>query len=321
MSVKFQDYYAVLGVARDASQAEIQKAYRKLARKHHPDVDKTEGASDRFKHVTEAYEVLKDPDKRKRYDTLGANWKEGQDFTPPPGFEQFSFGTGRPGQRVEFDGDTGFSSFFEMFFGGGGESPFRTAGRGRPRASGAVRQRAGPSLEATVEIELEDAARGATRTITLASAEGAQRTYDVKIPPGTTHGSTIRLKGQGGEGRGGGPKGDLLLHVEIRPHPRFGVEDHDLTLVLPIAPWEAALGAKVQVAMIDGSQALLSIPAGSSSGKKLRLRGMGLARRQGERGDLLVQVRIVVPHSLSADEKRLFDELARASRFDPRLEF
>jgi curved DNA-binding protein len=316
LGVKFQDYYSVLGVARDATTEDIQRAYRKLARKRHPDVDKTEGATQRFAQLSEAYEVLKDPQKRKRYDSLGASWKDGQEFSPPSDWGGAHFGTrGSPGDGTEFEfGDlSGFSSFFETFFGREGAA---APGSGGPRAA---RARAGASYEAALEITLEDAYAGATRTLTLQSGEGGgTRSYDVKIPAGTTDGSTMRLKGQGGPGRNGGPAGDLLLHVSIAPHPRFTVADHDLSLVLPVAPWEAALGAKVGITTLDGSEVLLTVPAGSSSGKKLRMRGMGLPRRGGERGDLIVELKIVVPLEATPAATKLWQELARSSEFDPR---
>lgn len=306
MSVQFQDYYAVLGVARDAPAAEIQRAYRKLARQAHPDVDKSEGATQRFQKIQEAYEVLKDPEKRRRYDTLGASWKEGQEFTPPPGWEGAR--AGRGGQAFDFEDLGGFSSFFEAMFGG---AP------GAGGARGAARPRAGASHEAAVTISLEDAHAGATRSMTLEGEHGS-RTYDVRIPPGTTHGSTIRLRGQGAPGRHGGPAGDLYLRVEIAPHARFEVDGHDLSAPLAVAPWEAALGAKVPFATLDGGEVVVRVPPGTPSGRKLRLRGLGLPRRDGPRGDLVLEVRIVVPPSASEEEKRLWQELARASAFDPR---
>lgn len=323
MSVKFQDYYATLGVGRDASVEEIRRAYRKLARKRHPDVDKSAGATQRFAQIGEAYEVLKDPKKRERYDALGASWKEGQEFTPPSDWTEFRFGPGGAGEFQGFEfGSSGFSSFFDTFFGNLGGQPYGRAssprGAGSPRARAA---RAGRSLEAAVEIGLEDLYSGATRTITLQSraSDGGSRTYDVKIPPGTRSGGVIRLRGQGGPGSNGGPAGDLLLRIGIRPHPRFSPSgENDLATVLPIAPWEAALGAKVGLRALDGGESVLTVPPGSSSGKKLRMRGMGLPREGVERGDLLVELRIVVPASLTSAEKKLFEELARESRFDPR---
>jgi len=211
LSVKFQDYYAILGVDRGASREQIQSAYRKLARKHHPDVDKTAGATQRFAQIAEAYEVLKDEKTRKRYDALGARWKEGEEFTPPPGWTGArSSRGGRPEgfESFEFDGADGFSSFFEAIFGGA-----------HGQASRGPRRRGGQSIEGTVEIELEDAYSGATKSITLAEdgAAAGPRTYEVKIPAGTTDGGTIRLRGQGSPGAGGAPPGDLLLHVAIRP--------------------------------------------------------------------------------------------------------
>ncbi|MFN0006563.1 MAG: DnaJ C-terminal domain-containing protein [Planctomycetota bacterium] len=323
MSVKFQDYYATLGVSRDASEEEIRRAYRKLARKHHPDVDKTAGATQRFAQIGEAYEVLKDKKKRERYDALGANWKEGQDFTPPSGWQEVRFGRGSEGGFEGFEfGSSGFSSFFDTFFGNlegqpyGRASSRRGAGGARARAP-----RAGASLEAVLEIGLEDLHSGAAQTITLQpqGGDGSSRTYDVKIPPGTRSGSVIRLRGQGGPGSNGGPPGDLLMRIEIRPHPRYAPSgESDLATVLPIAPWEAALGAKIGLRTLDGGESLLTVPPGSSSGKKLRMRGMGLPREGGTRGDLLVELRIAVPASLSVEEKRLFEELSRASKFDPR---
>jgi curved DNA-binding protein len=316
VSVRFQDYYSVLGVARDASREDIQRAYRKLARKQHPDVDKTAGATQRFQQLQEAYEVLKDPEKRKRYDALGENWKEGQEFTPPPGWQHAYGGAGGSGgaQGFDFEDLGGFSSFFESMFGGGEFASARGTGRGGARA----RQRAGRSHEATIRISLEDAYRGANQTFSLGSEGAEPKTYEVRIPPGTIDGSRIRLRGQGGAGRNGGPPGDLFLRVEIEPHARFRVDGHDLSTTLAVTPSEAALGAKVELATLDGGTAILKVPPGTSSGRKLRLRGLGLPRAGGERGDLVAEIRIVVPPGLTDEERRLFEELARVSRFDPR---
>jgi curved DNA-binding protein len=312
MAVRYQDYYQALGVERGANEKEIQSAYRKLARQYHPDVNKSPGAEERFKQINEAYEVLKDPGKRQRYDRLGANWREGQEFTPPPGFEgaQFDFG------GAEFsDLGSGFSSFFESLFGDGG--PARTHRRARPRR--------GQTQEAEIELMLEELLRGGKREITLESLERdehgqprrSRRTYEVRIPPGTTEGTTIRLAGQGAPGSSGGPSGDLLLRVRLAPHPDFEVHGFDLRTELPVAPWEAALGGRADVRLIDGT-ASLAIPPGSSSGRVLRMRGQGLPQRDGARGDLLVELRIVVPSELSPRERELYAELARESRFDPR---
>ena len=334
MSVKYQDYYETLGVTRSASQDEIQRAYRKLARQYHPDVNKNPEADQKFKQIGEAYEVLKDPEKRKKYDALGANWKAGQQFKPPPGFEniRFEFG-GREGGGFEFSSD-GFSDFFEMFFGrgaaGGGFQSARTrgfrtgtSGRTSGGASGETfggRPQKGQTIESEVEISLEDAYHGTSRQITLRDPEaGTSKKLEVKIPKGTTSGSKIRLAGQGGQGLAGGPAGDLILHLRIEPHPRFEVHGHNLHHTLAIAPWEAALGAKVPVPTLEGD-VTMTIPPGASSGQKLRLRGKGLPNRahDEERGDLLVHLKIVVPHELTEDEERLFKELAKVSKFEPR---
>lgn len=321
MTVKFQDYYEVLGVSRTASQDEIQKAYRGLARKYHPDVAKTADAEEKFKQISEAYEVLKDPDKRKKYDTLGANWKAGQEFTPPPGwdFDFKNFGGGGGG-GAGGGGAGSFSDFFESIFGGLGG---RAQGGGRRQRSAK-----GQTVEGELRLTLEDVFHGGSKTITLASNDPAtgqrqNKNYTVKIPVGVKHGSTIRLAGQGLPGGGGGPAGDLLLKVIIADHPRFRVvEGHDVTSTVPLTPWEAALGTKLAVYTLDGS-VTLTIPPGSQSGQKLRLRGKGLPTRGGkEHGDMFVQLKIVVPKpdEMTKKERKLFEELRDASEFKPRGE-
>ncbi|MBP7830767.1 MAG: DnaJ domain-containing protein [Kiritimatiellae bacterium] len=321
MSVKFQDYYSVLGVERTASEQEIKKAYRKLAQKYHPDVNKDPAAESRFKQINEAYEVLGDPDKRKKYDSLGANWRAGQDFRPPPGWGDnvhFEF-RGAPGAGgFDFSelGGGGFSDFFEMFFGGGGGA--RRAGGGRRATRAGFQDEApGGDQEAEIAISLEDAYHGAHKTIQLAQADaygqpsGQVKTYDVRIPPGTTDGSRIRLSGQGHRG------GDLYLRVHLEPHPVYRVRGHDLERDLPLTPWEAALGAKIHVQTLDGTAAV-TIPPGSSGGQHLRLRGRGLPRgRGGERGDLIVETRVVLPPRLTEKERELFEQLSRQSHFKP----
>lgn len=320
MAVQFRDYYETLGVQRGASQDEIQRAYRGLARKLHPDVNKEAGADERFRAVAEAYEVLKDPQKRARYDELGQNWKAGQEFRPPPGWEKADFGRGRArtagGASFDFDDIGGFSDFFETVFG----DRFRVHSAGaRPGRARPARPRAGETYEASVTIPLEDAFRGATRSVSLQSPDtGEVKTYNVKIPAGTADGAVMRLSGQGGEGAAGGPAGDLLLNVHVAPHPRFRLAGHDIEVTLPIAPWEAALGAKVDAPTLDGP-VTLTIPPGSQSGQRLRLRGKGLPLRQGGgAGDLLVDLRIVVPTSLSSEEKALYEALRKGSTSDPR---
>jgi curved DNA-binding protein len=304
--VKFRDYYDVLGVARSASSDEIQKAFRKLARKYHPDINKTKEAEDRFKEINEANEVLSDPEKRKKYDTLGANWKAGQEFKPPPGWE------GTAGFDFNGGGMNGFSDFFEAFFGGGG-SPFGGAGGfGGPGFGGAgARMRRGPEpVEAEFEISIEDAVNGATKQIQLRDASGKVRSLTVKIPAGTTEGTTMKLSGKKDEG-------DVYLKVRFASHPRYSVAEHDLIVRLPVAPWEAALGAKVEVQLPDGS-IKLAVPPGSQSGGKLRVRGRGLPKKSGNRGDLLAEIKVVVPTELSQSEREIYEKLASVSRFNPR---
>jgi len=338
MATKFQDYYQSLGVSREASSEEIQAAYRKLARKYHPDVNKEAGAEHRFKEIGEAYEVLKDPEKRKRYDALGANWKQGQEFRPPPGWQGAQ---GPGGFHTNFGGRSrrggaggageaaDFSDFFESFFGGGGgftNDEFVDAMRGgrsgaRGRRNHALR---GQTHEVDITIPLADAFHGAKRRIALASVdengEETTKNYDVRIPPGVTNGSTIRLPGQGGEGAGGGPAGDLLLRVHIEADPHFRIDPdrkHDLIATLHVSPWEAALGAKVPLKTLDG-EVILTLPAGSQSGQKLRIRGKGMPAKGGDRGDLYAEVKIVVPKTLTEEERKGFDELGKASQFNPR---
>lgn len=317
MPVGFRDYYEVLGVPRGASDEEIRAAYRKLARTYHPDVNQEPGAEDRFKEVSEAYEVLRDPEKRERYDRLGANWKAGQDVTDAEGFGGFRGGRqggfgGQAGQggfgdvRVEFGDGNGFSEFFESMFGGRGAGGRRTAG-----FEGFATR--GGDQEATLEITLEEAARGGKRKVSL----GDGRDYEVEIPAGVRDGQRIRLAGEGGRGAGNGPAGDLFLRVRIKPHPRFRVEGNDLYTDLPVAPWEAALGATVEIRTLEGT-ARLKVPPGSSSGRRLRLRGEGMPGPGNQKGDLYAIVKIVVPKKLTKRERELFEQLAVASQFDPR---
>ena len=302
MAVGFRDYYEVLGVPRGASDEEIRSAYRKLAREYHPDVNKDPGAEDRFKEVSEAYEVLRDPEKREKYDRLGANWKAGEDVSGASGFGGTSgFGGG---EAQGFGDGAGFSDFFESFFGGR---------RGASSGFEGFSMRGGDQ-EATIEVTLEEAARGGKKKISLADG----RDFEVRIPPGVRDGQKIRrAAGQGGGGASGGPAGDLYLRVRIKPHPRFRREDDDLVVEVPVAPWEAALGATVPVPTLDGS-AKVQVPAGSSSGRRLRLRGEGMPGPGGRKGDLYAAVRIVVPKRLEKRERELFEELAAVSRFDPR---
>lgn len=301
MAVGFRDYFEVLGVPRGASDEEIRSAYRKLAREHHPDVNKDPGAEDRFKEVSEAYEVLRDPEKREKYERLGSSWKAGEDVSGASGFDGASGFRGGDGQG--FGDGAGFSDFFESFFGGRG---------GGTRGFEGFSMRGGDQ-EATIEVSLEEAARGGKQKISLADG----RDFEVRIPLGVRDGQKIRLAGQGGEGASGGPAGDLYLRVRIKPHQRFRRDGDDLVVEVPVAPWEAALGTTVPVPTLDGS-AKVKVPAGSSSGRRLRLRGEGMQGTGGRKGDLYASVRIVVPKALEKRERELFEELAAVSRFDPR---
>ena len=328
MSVKFRDYYEILGVSRSASQDEIKKAYRKLARKYHPDVNKDADAEDKFKQLNEAHEVLKDPEKRKRYDTLGADWQHGQDFTPPPGWEGIFGGFGGGGRDGPTSGgdDAGFSDFFDTLFGGlggGGGSPFGGGfGRGFGGQAGRAHAgpRRGPDHEATLTISVEDAVHTPTRQVTLQSHESSgprSRTYDVKIPAGVSDGTRIRLAGQGGSSASGGTTGDLFLRVHIAPHPIYRIHGHDLEMDVRLAPWEAVLGAEIEVPTPDG-RVTLHVPPGSQNGQKLRLRDRGLPVSKGERGHLYAKLKIVVPDAPDDKERTLWEELARKSTFRPR---
>lgn len=327
MALKYKDYYAILGVSRDADNEKIKKAYRKLARQYHPDVNKDPSAEGRFKEISEAYDVLSDTEKRKRYDTLGANWKNGQDFTPPPGWENIHFSFHGPqdfGRQGGFeDVGGGFSDFFESLFGGWRGQAGPTRGR---RSHWAAAPERGQDQESEITVPLEDVYHGATRNIALhvqgldenGRVRRSVRQYDVRIPRGMTDGARIRLSGQGGAGVEGGAAGDLYLRMHIEPHPVFRVNQHDLEVDLPLAPWEAALGATVHVPTMEG-EASVRVPAGTQGGQRIRLRGKGLPRRTGEgHGDLHAVVKIVVPPRLSGREKELLEELARVSSFRPR---
>ena len=314
--MRYKDYYQVMGVPRTASQDEIKRAYRKLARKYHPDVSKEKDAEEKFKELQEANEVLKDPEKRAAYDQLGPDWRPGQDFRPPPdwgkGFEH-SRGPGGAGPGE-------FSDFFSELF--GEQSPFAgTRGAGRASRGFAA---AGQDHVARVEVDLEDAYRGGTRTIELRSPEMTAdghvmvkpRTLRVSIPAGVTEGQQIRLAGQGSPGIGGGPHGDLFLEVTIRPHPLFKLEGRDVTLTLPVAPWEAALGETVAVPTLGGSVDM-KLPAAARAGQKLRLRGRGLPGNPP--GDQFVLLKIVLPPD-SPGARQLFEQMKRELPFDPRAD-
>jgi curved DNA-binding protein len=307
----YKDYYKILGVARDANAEEIKRAYRRLARKYHPDVSKEAHAEERFKEAKEAYEVLKDPQTRGAYDQLGSNWRQGQQFTPPPdwgnNFEfSRSFGQGD---------DPGFSDFFASLF--GARTGFNPRSRGRSQAS------AGENHTARIEIDLEDAFNGSTTTIELKSPqlnEDGQvtvrpRTLKVTIPKGVIEGQQIRLAGQGSAGSSGGPAGDLYLEIGLRPHPLYKVEGRDITLDLPIAPWEAALGAVIPTPTLAGTVEL-RIPAGARTDQRLRLKGRGLPGPTP--GDQYVVLKIVTPPADSPEKRALYELMQRELPFDPR---
>jgi len=336
--VQYRDYYEILGVSRDASQEEISKAFKKLARKYHPDLNPNDKeAENKFKEINEAYEVLKDPDKRKRYDHLGADWQHGQDFEPPPGYEnvRFTFGGGGRGQGF----DTGFSDFFETIFGdlfgegrsfqrgrsaGFREGPFGGAGFRDTGFGGRSYAGRGQDAETELELTLEEAYQGGKKTITLqqqvVDQQGMPRTQhrnlEVNIPPGVSDGSKIRLSGQGSQGMGGGQAGDLYLIVRLKPHSLFAVEGKNVALDLPLAPWEAALGTTVSVPTLEG-RASMKVPAGTGSGQKLRLRGKGLGRGA-RKGDQLVRIMVKVPKQLSEEEREMWEKLSQVSDFQPR---
>lgn len=313
MGVEFKDYYKLLGVTRSSSQEEIAKAYKKLARKYHPDLnpdDKT--AESKFKEINEAYEVLKDEEKRKLYDQLGPNWQHGQNFQGAQGFGNAQYNFGGAGG---FEG-AGFSDFFETLFGGARGAGGAGGGFGAdPFGNYSRRQRRGRDVEAELTLTLEEVHSGGRRTITV-QGQGGARTLEVNIPAGVRDGAKIRLAGQGDPGSGGAPSGDLYLKVRLAPHSVFAVEGSDLVYELPLAPWEAVLGDKVRVPTLDG-EVEVTIAPGTSSGRKLRLRGRGLGPA-GKRGDQYVRVAIRVPEALTDEERAIWETLARESSFKPR---
>lgn len=314
--MEFKDYYSILGVEKTASPQEIQRAYRKLARKYHPDINKAPEAEARFKEIGEAYEALKDPEKRRKYDRYGAAWKQAQarGGGAPPGWQeiQFDFGPGFSGGMGGLGGE-GFSSFFEMLFGSGMPHGHGGAGRG---AAGFTRR--GSDVEVEIALSLAEAAAGGRREIAVAEpTTGERKIYAVNIPKGVRPGQRIRLAGKGAAGAGGGPAGDLYLRIAVVPHPRFKLKGSDLHTTLPVTPWEAALGGEVTLDTLEGA-VRLKVPPGSSSGKRIRLRGRGFPSRNGGAGDLYAEIAIVVPKTLSEKEKKLYRGLAEASTFRPR---
>ena len=311
-----RDFYDVLGVNRGASQDEIQRAYRKLARTYHPDLNSDPAAEERFKEISEAYAVLSDPKTRQRYDAFGPDFRQVPEDMDPEAWRRARAGAGAGargargrsggGRTVYTTGDTGdlgidIDDLLGGLFGG--------RGRGRGPIPGA-------DQEAEIPLTVEEAYHGVRRTITIEGIDGP-RTLDVTIPPGVISGQRIRLAGQGGRGSEGAPSGDLYLVVRITPHPRYRVEGRNLHVPLPLAPWEAALGTSVVVGTPDG-EAKVKVPAGTSSGRRLRLNGRGLPNPRGKPGDLLAEVQVMVPPKLSRKERDLFEQLAAVSDFDPR---
>ncbi|MDS4013204.1 MAG: DnaJ C-terminal domain-containing protein [Candidatus Accumulibacter sp.] len=315
--MEYKDYYQILGVPREAAADEIKKAFRRLARKYHPDVSKEPDAESRMQDINEAHAVLSDPEKRAAYDQLGRGYRPGQDFTPPPDWgSDFAFS----GHGFSPDEAAGFSDFFAELFGRmGGGGPGFAGGRA------ADARRRGDDHQARVLLEVEDAFTGATRQISLRTpqidAHGRRsvhtRTLNVKIPPGVYAGQVIRLAGQGAAGMGGAPPGDLLLEVRFRPHARYRVSGRDVCLTLPVTPWEAALGAVVSVDLPLGSLKV-RIPPGAQSGRQVRVRGKGIPGPTP--GDLLLDLQLVLPPADTARARALYETMARELAFNPRQE-
>lgn len=316
--MKYKDYYAVLGVARDAKPDAVRDAYRKLARKFHPDVSKDPKGEEKFKEIAEAYQTLKDPEKRAAYDRLGSGFQPGQDFRPPPGWEQQFRREGRFGDGGYSFDDLDLSDLFASVQGAGH----------RGARSRATMPLPGADFEVTVHLALEDADRGTQvdLDLTLPEVDGEGRVRPVpkhlkaRIPRGATDGQRLRLRGQGGKGARGGRDGDLYLNIVLDPHPLFRPAGHDLYLDLPLSPWEAALGASVEVPTLSGAVRLKVAP-GTPAGRKLRFPGKGLAKPGGGEGDLYAIVQIVNPAALGRRERELYASLAEESRFDPRSHF
>ncbi|MGA8279227.1 MAG: DnaJ C-terminal domain-containing protein [Rhodanobacteraceae bacterium] len=305
--MQFKDYYETLGVKSDAADAELKSAYRRLARKYHPDVSKEAGAEEQFKAVNEAYEALKDPERRRSYDQLRAGgYRGGDDFRPPPGWQTREHSDGGFAAQGDFDRQ-GFSDFFESLFGN------------RGGAHGASpRPRRGNDLHAHFEIALATAFSGGRERVTLRDPVQGERTLEIRIPAGILPGQQIRLAGQGYPGMQGGPAGDLLLEIGIRADPRFRLEGRNVLMDLPVSPWEAGLGATVTVPTLSGDVDL-RIPAGSNSGRKLRLRGRGMPGGKG--GDQIVSLEVRVPAAKTAAERELYENMKSVfGAFDPRAD-
>ena len=323
--MKFQDYYAVLEVSRKASAEEIRRAYRKLARKYHPDLNKDKEAEEKFKQINDANEVLQNPEKRKLYDTYGEHWKEAGNQTPH-GYEATGPGSARQrgfsrsfhfGDNQEVHETTDFRDIFGDLF--------EDAKGNRSTTHFSNLDMPGRSHEAEITVSLTDIFHGATKSISLehldidanGTVQPRSKTYRVKIPRGISEGSVIRLAGQGEKGVGNGEAGDILLRVKVAPNPRFLLDGLDLHTTVPVSPWEAALGTKLEIQTLDGAVAL-STPQGAQNGQKLRLKGKGICKTKQTTGDIIVHLEIKMPDQLSPEEKELFQELAKKSSFCPR---
>ncbi len=293
--MQYKDYYKILGVSRDAKTDDIRKAYRKLAKQYHPDVNKDAGAEEKYKEINEAYEVLKDPDKRQKYDTLGMNWQAGQDFTPPPGWQHVEFG----GNMGDMGG--GFSDFFQTLFGGGG-SARGFGGFGDLFGGGSSGQYHHPmrqDSEADLTLKLEEAVKGGTYNLRIGT-----RSLKVNIPKGITEGTKLTLHGKSEGG------GDLHLTIHIEPHKIYEINGHDLTREIKVPVYDAVLGKDLEVETLTG-QVTLKMPPGIQDGQKLRLRGKGMPKRDGTNGDLFVRVKVEIPRHINSKQKELWEELSR----------
>jgi len=346
MPIKYKDYYQALGVARNAGEAEIKKAFRKLAREYHPDVAKNKKqAEEKFKEINEAYEVLSDPAKRKRYDELGADWSSGAEFRTPPGWDSTGGGAQRRGRAEASDfqfGGTGFSDFFDQLFGSRGAKGASGFGRSGGFAEADPEAERGQDIEGDILVTLDEAMNGSVRVVSVRLSSPCERcggtghrgrqicstcggagqiakteNHQVKIPAGVTEGQRLRVAGRGEAGVGGGAAGDLFLRVRLAKHPDFEVEDHNLLFEAEVAPWEAVLGADIAVPTLNGA-VNIRIPPGTQNGQKLRVRGRGLPQRGASHGDLIVVTRVEVPSQVSDVERKLWEQLARESRFNPR---
>lgn len=317
--MEFKDYYKILGVDKTATVDEIKKAYRKLARKYHPDVSKEANAAARMSEINEAQAVLSDPEKRAAYDALGSQYRGQRDFRPPPNWDA--------GFKFSDNGHDGnFSDFFEQFFGGHARRAGGSAGTARGRRAGPQAMQ-GEDRRARIDLDLIDAIQGAERDLNLQSARfdtqghavPEERTLRVRIPKGVIEGQQIRLAGQGGPGRGGAPHGDLYLEVHFNPHPRYRAQGRDLYITLPITPWEAALGAQIEVPTLTG-RVEVTVPAGWRKGRKLRLKGHGIPARgaSGTPGDLYLELELTLPPADSVKARELFATMARELPYDPR---